>query len=151
MVYDERFDPKNAPGHNQEVKVDPIAQGKKLYTSVCAACHQPTGAGVPGVYPPLAKSDWVNGSEERVIRILLHGLTGPIKVSGTDFNSTMPVIGPGGYNFTDDKIAYVLTYVRQEWGNNAPAITKEKVSEVRTKAAADRATPWTAVELEAIK
>jgi hypothetical protein len=63
----------------------------------------------------------------------------------------MPVIGPGGYNFTDDKIAYVLTYVRQEWGNNAPAITKEKVSEVRTKAAADRATPWTAVELEAIK
>jgi mono/diheme cytochrome c family protein len=151
MVYDERFDPKSAPGTNQEVKVDPIAQGKKAYASVCAACHQPTGTGVPGVYPPLAKSEWINGSEERIIRILLNGLSGPVKVAGSDFNSVMPVIGPGGYNFTDEKIAYVLTYVRQEWGNNAPPITPAKVTEIRTKAAAGRTTPWTSAELEAIK
>lgn len=151
MVYDERFDPKNAPAATQEVKLDPIAQGKKLYTSVCAACHQPTGLGMPGVYPPLAKSEWVNGSEERIIRILLHGLTGPVKAAGAEVNSTMPVIGPGGYNFTDDKIAAVLTYVRQEWGNSAPAVTAEKVKEIRTQSAASRSTPWTAAELEAIK
>jgi len=151
MVYDERFDPKNAPGSTQEVKADPVAQGKKLYASVCAACHQPTGAGVASVYPPLAKSEWVNGTEEHVIRILLNGLTGPVKVAGANFNSTMPVIGPGGYNFTDEKIAYVLTYVRQEWGNNAPPVTPDKVKEIRTQAAAGRSTPWTAAELEAIK
>jgi len=151
MVYDERFDPKNAPAANAEVKLDPLVLGKKNYASVCAACHQPNGAGVPGVYPPLAKSDWANGSEELIIRILLHGLTGPIKVAGADFNSTMPTIGPGGYNFSDEKIAAVLTYIRQEWGNNAPAITTEKVTEIRTKTAVGRATAWTSAELEAIR
>jgi len=150
MVYDERFDPKNAPATTAEVKIDPLVQGKKLYTTVCAACHQATGVGVPGVYPPLTKSEWVTGSEERVIRILLHGLQGPIKVDGKDFNGVMPVIGPGGYNYSDDKIAAVLTYIRQEWGNSAPAVTKEKVTEIRTTTAAGRSTPWTAAELEAI-
>ena len=151
MVYDERFDPKTAPTTAQAVKVDPIAQGKQLYATVCVACHQATGMGVPGAFPPLAKSEWVNGSEERIIRILLHGLGGSIQVSGATFNGAMPAIGPGGgYNFTDEKIAYVLTYVRQEWGNASPAITPEKVKEIRT-AAAGRATPWTAAELEAIK
>jgi mono/diheme cytochrome c family protein len=61
------------------------------------------------------------------------------------------VIGPGGYNFTDEKIAYVLTYVRQEWGNSAPPVTPEQVKEIRTKAAAGRSSPWTSAELEAIK
>ncbi len=150
MVYDERFDPKNAPSSTAEVKVDPLVLGKKNYTAVCAACHQATGQGVPGAFPPLAKSEWANGSEERIIRILLHGLSGPIKVEGKEFNSVMPAIGPGGYNFSDEKIAAVLTYVRQEWGNNSPAISAAKVTEIRTKAAAGRSTPWTAAELEAI-
>lgn len=151
MVYDERFDPKNAPSSTAEVKVDPLVLGKKNYNTVCAACHQANGAGVPGVYPPLVNSEWVTGSEERAIRILLHGLQGPIKVEGKEYNSVMPAIGPGGYNFSDEKIAAVLTYIRQEWGNKAPAVTKEKVTEVRTKGAAGRATPWTAAELEAIQ
>jgi mono/diheme cytochrome c family protein len=150
MVYDERFDPKNAPASTAEVKVDPLVLGKKSYVAVCGACHQPTGAGVPGVYPPLAKSEWANGNEERIIRILLNGLNGPINVGGKDFNSVMPAIGPGGYNFSDEKIAAVLTYVRQEWGNSAPPVTTEKVTEIRTKAAAGRTTAWTAVELQAI-
>lgn len=150
MVFDERFDPKTANVGAQKVAVDPVADGKKLYAQVCAACHQATGAGVPGVYPPLAKSEWANGSEERIIRILLHGLQGPIKVEGKDFNSVMPAIGPGGYNWSDEKIAHVLTYVRQEWGNSAPPVTTEKVTEIRTKGAAGRSTPWTAAELEAL-
>lgn len=152
MVYDERFNPDNAPTNLQEVKVDPIAQGKKLYNTVCVACHQATGLGVPGAFPPLAKSEWANGSEERIIRILLHGLSGPITVAGTNFNSAMPAIGLGsGYNFSDEKVAYVLSYVRQEWGNNAPPVTPEKVKEIRTSAAAGRTAAWTAAELEAIK
>jgi len=150
MVYDERFDPKNAPASTAEVKVDTAALGKKSFVSVCATCHQPTGLGVPGVFPPLVKSEWVNGSEERVIRILLHGISGPVKVMGADYNAIMPAIGPGGYNFTDERIAAVLTYVRQEWGNTGPAITKEKVTEIRTKTAG-RSTPWTSAELEAIQ
>jgi mono/diheme cytochrome c family protein len=150
MVYDERFDPKNAPASTAEAKVDSAVLGKKAFVSVCATCHQATGMGVPGVYPPLVKSEWANGSEERVIRILLHGLQGPIKVEGKDYNSVMPAIGPGGYNFSDEKIAAVLTYVRQEWGNNAPPVTKEKVTEIRTKAAAGRTAAWTSAELEAL-
>ena len=151
MVYDERFDPKNAPAATAEVKGDPVAQGKKLFTTVCATCHQATGAGVAGVYPPLAKSEWANGSEERIIRILLHGLQGPIKVEDKDYNSAMPAIGPGGYNWTDEKIANVLTYVRQEWGNNAPPVATATVTEIRTKGAAGRTIAWTATELETIK
>lgn len=152
LVYDERFDPATAPTSVAEVKVDPIAQGKKLYNQVCAACHQATGMGVPGAFPPLAKSDWVTGNEERLVRILLHGLSGPITINGSTYNSAMPAIGPGsGYNFDDAKISYVLTYIRQEWGNNAPAIAPERVKEIRTGGAAGRTTPWTAAELEAYK
>ncbi len=151
MVYDERFDPKSSGARVQEVKLDPVAQGKKLYTQVCAACHQANGLGVPGAFPPLAKSDWVAGSEDRLIRILLHGLNGAVTVNGSEFNGAMPAIGPGsGYNFDDNKIAAVLTYVRQEWGNAAPPVSPDKVKEIRTGAAAGRATPWTASELLAI-
>jgi mono/diheme cytochrome c family protein len=129
---------------------DPIVVGKKLFNNAaCNTCHQPTGVGVPGAIPPLAGSDWAVGSEERVIRIVLHGLMGPIKVSGTDYNSAMPAFGRvagSGYNWTDDKIAAVLTYVRQEWGNKAGPITTEKVAEIRTKEADHK--PWTAAELE---
>ena len=95
------------------------------------------------------KSEWVTGSEERVIRIVLHGLQGPIKVEGTDYNSAMPAFGRvagSGYNWTDDKIAAVLTYVRQEWGNQAGPITTEKVAEIRTKEGDHK--PWTSAELE---
>ncbi|MEX2044600.1 MAG: cytochrome c, partial [Opitutus sp.] len=127
--------------------VDPIALGRNVYSTVCAACHQATGLGLPPAFPPLAGSEWVAGSEERIIRIVLHGLTGPIKVGGTEYNGMMPPAGPGsGFNLSPERIAAVLTYVRQEWGNQAPAVSAEKVSEVRGKEGT-RA-PWTAAELE---
>jgi mono/diheme cytochrome c family protein len=151
MVYDERFDPSKAGAGAQVAKIDPVAQGKRLFQT-CAACHQATGTGVPGVYPALAGSEWVNGSEEQLVRIMLHGLGGPVKVAGKDFNGNMPAFGPGGgYNWTDEKVAYVLTYIRQEWGNKAAEISAEKVKEIREKGAAGRAKPWSAEELEAIK
>ena len=128
-----------------------IALGKKLYNdAACNACHQANGQGTPGAIPPLAGSEWVQGSEERVIRIVLHGLTGEVKVKGTTYNGIMPVFGKGVpnsmKNWSDDRIAAVLTYIRQEWGNQAPAISTAKVKEVHDKEGARK--PWTAAELE---
>ncbi|MFA5264944.1 MAG: cytochrome c [Opitutaceae bacterium] len=135
---------------------DAVAFGKKQYISQCAACHHMTGIGVglPGSYPPLVGSDWVLGSEERLIRIVLFGLTGKIEVSGKTYPGTlqMPAYGRvpgGGFNWRDNQISSVLTYVRQEWGNNAGPITTEKVVEIRSKE--NRSKPWTAEELIAIK
>ena len=137
-------------GGTTAVAVNPVEVGKKLFNNAaCNTCHQPTGLGVPGAFPPLAGSEWVTGSEERLIRIVLHGLQGPIKVKGVDYNTPMPAFGRvagSGYNWSDDKIAAVLTYIRQEWGNQAGPISTEKVAEVRTKEG-DRK-PWLAAELE---
>lgn len=130
-------------------KVDPMVLGKKNFELVCATCHQVTGLGVPGVYPPLAESEWVNGSEERVIRIVLHGLKGPVSVKGTVYSAAaMPVFGKvagSGYNWSDDKIAAVLTYVRASFGNKSPAITPEQVAAIHAKEG-DRK-EWSAEEL----
>jgi mono/diheme cytochrome c family protein len=129
---------------------DPVEMGKKLFNNAaCNTCHQATGVGVPGAIPPLAGSEWATGPEERVIRIVLHGLQGPIKVAGTDYNSAMPAFGKvagSAYNWTDDKVAAVLTYVRQEWGNKAGPITPEKVAEIRTKEGDHK--PWNPADLE---
>jgi mono/diheme cytochrome c family protein len=116
--------------------VDPLVLGKKQYESICMSCHQATGQGLPGAIPPLAGSEWVTGSEERLIRVVLYGLKGPVKVEGKDFNSAMPVFGKvagGGFNWSDDKIAAVVTYIRQEWGNKAGPITTEQVAAVHAK------------------
>jgi len=153
MVYDERFDPKTAAKGGAAAQIDPIAAGKRLYNQpgACVTCHQANGMGIPGVFPPLAASEWVFGSEDRLIRLVLHGLSGEIKVKGNTYNGVMPAFGLGsGYNWNDEKVAHVLTYIRQEWGNAAAAVATAKITEVRTQTAAGRNTPWTAVELETI-
>jgi mono/diheme cytochrome c family protein len=132
--------------------LDPVALGKRQFQAACMACHQANGLGVPGAFPPLAGSAWANGSEERTIRIVLHGLGGEVKVGAAVFNSAMPSFGkvPGsGFNWRDDQIAAVLTYIRQEWGNQAGPVTPEQVTAIRTQEAA-RTKPWTAAELLAI-
>lgn len=155
LVYDERYDPAKAPGAGAVKELTPeqvLASGKKLYAT-CATCHQATGTGLTGTYPPLAKSEWVNGSEERVIRILLNGLNGDITVEGHKYNGLMPAFGkvPGsGYNWTDDKIAHVLTYVRQEWGNTGAPVSTAKVKELREQVGAARTKNWTEAELLAV-
>jgi mono/diheme cytochrome c family protein len=142
-VHDERGTPHAAV---VEAKVDPVILGKTIYKNNCIACHQETGLGMAGMFPPLAKSEWVNGSEERVVRIVLHGLTGPITVAGQQFGSQQM---PSFSSQSNENLAAVLTYIRQEWGNSAPAVTAEKVAEIRTKTG-NRAA-WTVSELEAIK
>lgn len=146
-IFDERAKPR--AGAVEFVKLDMVAYGKKQYETLCITCHQPTGLGVPGVFPPLADSEWVTGSEERLIRIMLNGLKGPITVHGVTFGAAaavpMPVIGPGGAGWNDVKIAAVLTYVRQEWGSKAPPVTPEKVTGIR--GLIGTRPEWTAEEL----
>ncbi|MFT3828930.1 MAG: cytochrome c [Opitutaceae bacterium] len=125
---------------------DPVAAGKRLFAQNCATCHQASGQGLPGVYPPLANSDWVNGNPEAIGRILLHGLSGEVTVNGGTYNGAMPSFGPLGSNWKDDRIAAVLTYIRQEWGNKAAPVTTEQVAAIRA-ATAGRNKAWTATEL----
>ena len=111
------------------------AKGEKLFIVNCAACHQATGLGVPGAFPPLAKSAWVAGPEERIIKAILAGLAGEIEVNGVKYNGNMPNIGAG---LKDAQIAHIATYVRQAWGNVAQPVMDTKVAEVR-KAIGNRA------------
>ena len=143
-IFDERAVPQS--GQVEVAKLDPVVYGKKLYESLCINCHQPTGLGVPGAFPPLAGSEWVNGPQERIIRILEHGLQGPLTVKGSNFGAVpMPAVGVGGAGWSDDKIAAVLTYVRQAFGNNSPAVTEEKVTEIRNQVGTHA--PWAPADL----
>ncbi len=119
--------------------------GETEYTNTCSTCHQPTGEGMPGAFPPLAGSDIVNmQSPDRMIAIILKGLQGPVTVKGQEFNSVM---SPWESVLSDDQIAAITTHERSSWGNSAPAVTPEMVAAVRTKVA-DRTTSWTIGELE---
>jgi mono/diheme cytochrome c family protein len=144
MVYDERVRPGMLAGNAAAaVALDPKVLGRRVFMGNCVACHQMTGLGLPGAYPPLAGSEWAMGPDERVIRIVLSGLSGPITVKGTSFNSSMPSLGP---LLRNEQLAAVLTYVRSEWGNNAPAVSPDKVKEIRA-AVAGRTGPWAPEEL----
>jgi mono/diheme cytochrome c family protein len=144
---------KSTSGQPAAVKLDPIVVGQGAFNTVCITCHQATGMGVPGIYPPLAGSEWVNGPSARVIRIVLYGLKGDVHVEGHEFNAAaMPVFGQvsgSAYNWSDEKIAAVLTYVRQAFGNKSGPISADDVSAAR-KATGDRKEESEA-ELEAIK
>jgi mono/diheme cytochrome c family protein len=118
--------------------------GAAVFSNRCAACHQATGQGLPGAFPPLAGSEFVLGEAERVVRIVLHGLSGPVTVKGQAFNGAMPAWAD---LLSDAEIAAVLTYVRSSWGNGAEAITAQRVAQERA-ATAGRTAPWTAEELE---
>ncbi len=120
-----------------------VAVGQQLYSQVCAACHQPHGGGNAGVAPPLAGSDWVVGPPERLARVILHGLYGPIQVNEQTWNLNMPGLGAA---FDDEKIAGVLSYIRRAWGNAALPVEPTLVATIR-KEAATRTLPWRAEEL----
>lgn len=148
QIFDENAPPPTAGDPAVAASpVDPLVLGKTVYGAVCIACHQATGLGQAPLFPPLVDSEWVTGSEERLIRIVLHGLQGPVKVNGVDFNGAMPPAGPGsGFNLSPERVAAVLTYVRQEFGKGAPPIPVQKVAEIRAKEG--NHAPWTAAELE---
>lgn len=114
--------PKQIPAKTLEQK---LAGGKRIYESSCFACHQSDGKGLPGAFPPLAKSDFLN-NKDKSISAVIHGLEGPIKVNGKEFNSIMPA-----QILSDEDAANVLTYVYSMWGNSKKVVTPEEVKAVR--------------------
>ncbi|QCP48877.1 c-type cytochrome [Trinickia violacea] len=114
------------------------ADGAQIFASRCASCHQATGAGLPGVFPPLAGSEWVNGDAKTVALILLLGINGKISVAGSTFNGTMPAFGT---TLSDAEIAAVASHVRASFGNKSSALTADLVKTERTQLGS-RTTPW---------
>lgn len=116
-------------------------EGKTLYSTICGVCHQPTGMGLPNMFPPLAGSDWVTASSpDRLIRIVLHGFQGPININGLPFTTPSPMMPPQGA-LADAQVAAVLTYIRNAFGNKASVVTAELVKAVRA-AEKDRTAMW---------
>ncbi len=128
-----------------EAKTVSLDDGKTHYMAICVACHQPTGLGLAPVFPPIAETEYVNDSAERLVAIILKGVIGPITVKGTVYNNVMP--GQEAL-LTDKKISEVASFVRANFGNKSGPITAEQVSEVRKKYTS-RATPWTEADLKA--
>jgi len=131
-----------------------ISSGKEIYNKIgpggggCVSCHQPTGLGLVGAFPPLANSDWVLGDKERIIKISMYGLMGEIEVNGVKYNGVMVPPGLPAGSLSDQQIADVLTYIRNDWGNSASSISKGEVAHVRATIK-DRGTMqmWTDAEL----
>ncbi len=104
-----------------------MAEGQQVYNAYCRACHMDNGGGVPSMNPPLAGTDWVLGDQERLIKVVLLGLTDPIEINGETYQNAM-----APHNFLNDQqIADVLTFIRNSFGNEASEVNPEKVAEVR--------------------
>ena len=116
--------------------------GRQTYAGLCAACHQPTGKGLEGLAPPLAESEWVLGEPERIVKVVMHGLRGPIKVKGMTYSYDMPAAG----FLTDEQIAGVLTYIRREWDHEASPVSVDLVKKIREENKG-RMDAWTEGEL----
>jgi mono/diheme cytochrome c family protein len=119
-----------------------MALGQRVYQANCLSCHQANGSGVPSLYPPLTGTEWVIGDKGRLIRLVLNGMTGPHEVLGEHYNNLMPA----QRFLSDQQIGAVLTFVRQQFGNDAEPVTADEVAAVR--ASTDRRAPWTSGELE---
>ena len=122
------------------------ADGAEVYGRVCVACHQASGMGVEGAFPPLGGSSWATGKADVPIAIVLHGLQGEIEVSGKKYNNVM---APWGEALNDAEIAAVLTHVRSNFGNSASAVTADEVKAVRAKYTGHAS--WTAADLKALQ
>lgn len=119
-----------------------MKRGAAVYARTCIACHQPTGKGLPPVFPSISETPIVVGNPELPIKFILQGLMGPITVGGMTYNSMMPPVPA----VNDQDIADVLTYVRQSFGNKGNPVTADQVKAVRA-ATAGRTAPWTTAEL----
>lgn len=117
-----------------KTKEERISRGKALYATNCAACHQPTGQGIPQAFPPLANSDFLNADKIRAIQTVTGGLQGKVRVNGQDYNGVMPP-----FSLSDQEISSILTYVYNSWGNSGKDVTADEVKANRKKPEANEA------------
>ena len=118
-------------------------RGRELYAIICAACHLPHGNGQEGLAPPLVESEWTLGSEQRLARIVLHGVRDGITVKGRRYELNMPALATA---LEDQPIADILTYIRREWGHEGKPVAVETIAAAR-KSTTDREDSWTEAEL----
>jgi mono/diheme cytochrome c family protein len=138
----------NNPNGGQVAEMSQADRGKKIFSANCAVCHQPTGLGAASQgYPPLAGSEYVNGGTRRLGMIVLKGLQGPLTVKGQSFGSA--VMQPWDKTLTDPKIADVLTYIRQEWGNKGGPVSAAQIAALR-KELASHPESFTEADLKAV-
>ena len=109
-------------------KAGQIEAGKALFLGTCSTCHQMDGQGIPKVFPPLAKSDYLMADKKRSIEVLLNGLSGKVIVNGQEYASVMPPMS----HMADDELANILTYVRNAFGNSGDAVSVQEVTQVRS-------------------
>ncbi|MEW6512044.1 MAG: cytochrome c [Bacteroidota bacterium] len=134
------------PAQTAAAPARPAVKGDVVYAGVCQACHQTSGRGIAGQYPPLPGSEWLLQDPETPVRIVLFGLEGEIAVGGSQFNNKMP---PFHDKLSNEEIAAVLTHVRSAWGNAASAVSVALVDSLRLKTPARG--PWSAAELNALR
>ena len=103
-----------------------IARGKEVYTTYCISCHMEQGEGIEGIYPPLAKSDYLMKDKKRAIQQVLYGVSGPIKVNGKDYDTEMT-----GFDLNDQEASDVVNYIRNSFGNKGGVVTPAEVKAVR--------------------
>jgi mono/diheme cytochrome c family protein len=106
------------------VEPSPYAKGEKIYVSYCASCHQKTGEGVEGAFPPLANSDYLLADKHRAIKIAANGMDGPITVNGVDYDAAMTSQG-----LSNEEVKEVVNYILNSWGNEGGEVTQEEVNE----------------------
>ena len=116
------------PPGAEKSKPEKIELGRKLFTSICAACHQPSGQGVPNVFPPLAGSDFLNADKKRAIKIVINGRQGDVVVNGTKYNNSMP-----SFPLSDQDIANALTFVYNSFGNSGLEVKADEVKQLRSE------------------
>jgi mono/diheme cytochrome c family protein/glucose/arabinose dehydrogenase len=121
--------------------------GRVLFTQICAQCHQPSGLGQEGLAPPLVDSEWVLGPQQRLGRIVLNGVHGPINVGRKTVELEMPALGA----LEDGQISSVLTYIRREWGHEGSPVEPETVTAIRKETSGRGDQQWTMEELMQIK
>src|SRR5262252_4982647 len=121
------------PAGGEQAELSPRDRGKKVFSANCQTCHQATGLGVPGQYPPLAGSEFTNGGSRRMGMIVLKGLQGPDTRKGQQYGTAL--MQPWDKTLTGNQMADDMTYERSEWGNNASPITPEQIAALRKELA----------------
>jgi mono/diheme cytochrome c family protein len=103
-----------------------MKRGQEIYINYCLSCHLDQGEGIEGVYPPLAKSDYLMADKKRSIDQILNGVKGEIIVNGKTYNLEMP-----GFDLSDEEVSDVLNYIRNSWGNKGGVVTPTEVKATR--------------------